>query len=369
MLERVRLPDHDGIGGTHQSDIEEMAKFKLVVHLSERGKLEKCEMAWCAGLLPPGEIVYQTTPSRYLWVHFTTSCATACTVMEHHPEKGFVPSAASDVFSWLFVADIAEFVVQPTAVQSPLRTASSSTHNRIRRTAGETVPLLSYHAELGGALLTEELLRRVHTHMQWRLPDMASRQTLTVRQALGLSLVRHQLPDASEADARCYMHRGWERVHAPSFHREGIDRAVLKDVALEGDHQDLLSHVAAMDVTLEALQTAQHSVQQGVRSWTWGPGRGSKQTKSTRTTKPSYPGGETEARMREWLLAYKPAMASICCHFNKCYWQCGYKRQDGTLARKSIAWRTRGPKACLEECLTWMWNQALEIDGAVPPWH
>eukprot|EP00971_Amphidinium_carterae_P091850 1818238-Amphidinium_carterae.1 len=55
--------------------------------------------------------------------------------------------------------------------------------------------------------------------MQWRLPDISSRQSLTVRQALGLSLIRHQLPDASESDARCYMNRGWE-----------------KDVALESDH-------------------------------------------------------------------------------------------------------------------------------------
>eukprot|EP00971_Amphidinium_carterae_P279434 5547282-Amphidinium_carterae.1 len=172
-------------------------------------------------------------------------------------------------------------MVLPTAVLSPLRNASSSTHNRIRRAAaGETMPLLSYHAEYGGAILTEELLRRVHTHKQWRLPDMSTRQTLTMRQALGLSLVKQQLPEASEADARCYIHRGWDRVHAPSFHREGIDRAVLKDVALEGDHQDLLAHVAAVDVALEALQTAQRSVQEGVRSWKWGPGRGSKQSSS-----------------------------------------------------------------------------------------
>eukprot|EP00971_Amphidinium_carterae_P337348 6474102-Amphidinium_carterae.1 len=221
--------------------------------------------------------------------------------MEHHPQKGFIPSKASDAFRWLYVTDIAEYLVLPTAVRSPLSNASSSTHNRIRRTAeGETVPLLSYHAELGGALLTEEVLRRVHTHMQWRLPEMASRQTLTVRQALGLSLIRHQLPEASEDDARCYMLRGWEKMHAPSFHREGINRTVLKDVALEGDHQDLLSHMAAVDVAVEALQTTQRSVQEGVRSWTWGPGRGSKQSSSKRTTKPTYPGGETEARMREW---------------------------------------------------------------------
>eukprot|EP00971_Amphidinium_carterae_P103109 2040932-Amphidinium_carterae.1 len=73
--------------------------------------------------------------------------------------------------------------------------------------------------------------------------------------------------------------------------------------------------------------------------------------------------------MRDWLHAHKPPSSSVCLNSGTCVWQVNYKPPNGgRLMRKSFAWRTRGVKSCMEECLHWLWARHTEYTGEKPTW-
>eukprot|EP00971_Amphidinium_carterae_P083613 1655194-Amphidinium_carterae.1 len=148
-----------------------------------------------------------------------------------------------------------------------------------------------------------------------------------------------------------------------------LDREMLRDVIIPGEHNQLESDLQSIQEKSARGDDCAHRVRQSMHLWEWkavppNPAASKKNVKPPR----EYSGGpdDTDA-MRIYLKTYGPPGTQVCTDRSNRRVQIGYRGSD--FQRKSISWQSRGAKLCMKDCLTWLWQMRRRHNGESAPWQ